>query len=161
MKNMKTPRALLLSEHRAMEPALDQQRRQFLADLTNPKSSGATPGQWLALAWRELFLVNRRAWLGLAAVWLVIGALQLMLDEPPALAHVPVPAFPPPPMEDGMDYLYAHGYRAAGWWPETSRLRINPPPTEGKPPGPRGDNPRSRFGLWLETHCTLTEPQSV
>jgi hypothetical protein len=65
---MKTPRDLLLSEHRAMEPELDRQRQQFLANLTDSKTTIAAPPQWLALAWRELFLVYRRAWLGLAAI---------------------------------------------------------------------------------------------
>lgn len=139
-----------------MEPALDRQRHQFVAELTGPATAKITPSQWLATAWRELFAVYRRAWLGLAAVWLIIGGLQLTLNELPALAHVPAPPFPPP-MEDGMDYLYAFRYRAAGWWPETSHWRINHPPVEPKPPGPRGEILRYRFGRWLETEITRPE----
>ncbi len=161
MKNLKTPRALLLSEHRAMEPALDQQRRQFLADLTKPNSTSATPGQWLATAWRELFLMYRRAWLGLATVWLVIGGLQLALDEPPAVAHIPLPPLPPPGMQDGIDYLYAFGHRTSGSWLEMPRQRINHPPAEPKPPGPRGDNPQNHFGLWLETEIARPELETA
>lgn len=144
-----------------MEPALDRQRHQFVAELTGPATAKITPSRWLATAWRELFAVYRRAWLGLAAVWLIIGGLQFTLDEPPAVAHLPLPPLPPPAMQDGIDYLYAFGHRTSGNWPDVPRQPMNRPPAEPKPPGPRGDSPLDNFGFWLGTQSGRTEPQSA
>jgi len=63
----KTPRDLLLSRHAAATPRLDQLRRKTLDDAT------PIPARQLVHA---LFFPQRRLWLGLAATWLVILALN-------------------------------------------------------------------------------------
>ena len=87
---MKTPRELLLERHRPMEAKLDDVSREALAAAT---SSGAEtrnvatiPGlpqsPILQVLWRELIQPFRPVWLGLAATWLVILALNLDTAHP-------------------------------------------------------------------------------
>lgn len=77
---MKTPRELLLNRHRAAAPRLDAIRESVLASVAReaapPAPVDAAATCCLTL-WRELFLPCRRIWSGLAAVWLVLIALNL------------------------------------------------------------------------------------
>jgi hypothetical protein len=67
---MKSPRDILLGQHREQLPALDEIRRQVIAhELRNPSPPLlATLPAWLTL--------NRAAWSSLAAAWVVIIALN-------------------------------------------------------------------------------------
>jgi hypothetical protein len=83
---MKTPREILLAQHRAVEPKLDAIRHAVVAEeLNNQVTKKPSWAQnlivWFLgcsnLFWRELILPSRRIWAGLAAVWLVIAAVNL------------------------------------------------------------------------------------
>jgi len=80
---MRTPQELLLARHRAIEPKLDAIRKQVLAAALDSRRS--TFDSWLATGWRELFWSCRRAWLGLAAVWVVILALNFASADAPGV----------------------------------------------------------------------------
>lgn len=81
---MKTPREILLSQHRDAGAKLDAIRREVIAEL-NHKDSKA-PGWILSFVswclygsnklWEELVLPSRRTWAGIAAVWMVILAIH-------------------------------------------------------------------------------------
>jgi hypothetical protein len=90
-----------------MEPLLDEQRRLFVAELTASVTRRATVGQWLATAWHELFLVYRRAWLGMAVVWLLIAALQVGQEPPPVPTTFAGRPWPRSPMMHEEQVLHA------------------------------------------------------
>lgn len=68
---MKTPRELLLGRHEATGPRLDQIRRRVVDSVRSKR-----PVLVLKL-WEELILPARHAWMGLAAGWVIILALNL------------------------------------------------------------------------------------
>lgn len=83
---MKTPREILLECHRPAEPKLDGVRRQALVvKVTSARAERISTGrdaQWrlgvgLQQAWMQLIWPSRRAWAGLAALWLVVLAENL------------------------------------------------------------------------------------
>jgi hypothetical protein len=87
---MKTPREILLERHRQAEPKLDEVRRKAMAVATASSSTeasetGRDPGGliWVALkkAWMELIWPSRRAWAGMAVLWLVVGAANLEMKN--------------------------------------------------------------------------------
>ena len=93
---MKTPREILLQQHRAAEPKLDAIRRAVIASLPL-KPAALAPGLPPALVrglWRELNWSGFPRWAGLAAVWVVILALQLASrDHTDVVArHTPPPS---------------------------------------------------------------------
>ena len=76
---MKTPREILLRQHRAAEPKLDEVRRAVIASRPG-KPAALAPGLPQTLIrklWRELNWPGLPRWAGLAAVWVVILTLQL------------------------------------------------------------------------------------
>jgi hypothetical protein len=91
---MKTPREILLEHHRAAERRLDGIREQVLArELSRPVANAASANPTLrhvlvrlpARIWQELFWSCHRAWIGLAAAWLVMIAINILsLGEPSA-----------------------------------------------------------------------------
>ena len=75
---MKTPREILLEQHRSAAPKLDAIRNEVL----NAERRGAEAHpNWLVLCWRELIWPSRRIWTGLAAVWVLILAANISLRE--------------------------------------------------------------------------------
>jgi hypothetical protein len=102
---MKTPREILLERHRQAEPKLDEVRRKAL-DVVAAPSTGETwettgdPGGPILAAlkkvWRELIWPSRRAWAGLAVLWLVVGVANLEMKH--SVQGVP-PARPAPVRE--------------------------------------------------------------
>ena len=78
---MKTPRDLLLDQHRQQERRLDAIRSEVIRGMAAPVThpiSHALPGPgFLATCWQELFLQCRRYWLGLGAAWALALALTL------------------------------------------------------------------------------------
>ena len=77
---MKTPREVLLKQHRSVEPKLD---RMWTSNLSPELRSEGTPARknvFFAVGWtlwRELIWPSRRIWAGLACAWVVIVALNL------------------------------------------------------------------------------------
>jgi hypothetical protein len=90
---MKTPREILFERHRRAEPRLDAVRQHALAELTAAGSvEELRQGRnerllsrrldnseygILKKAWLELFWPYRRAWAGMAMVWLALVAANL------------------------------------------------------------------------------------
>ncbi len=68
---MKTPRELLLGRHQAAGPSLDQIRQTIVGKI------GQKPPSFVLKLWQELILPARRAWICLAAGWVVVFALNL------------------------------------------------------------------------------------
>jgi hypothetical protein len=83
---MKTPREILFDRHRQAESRLDAVREKALAAVAvegttqrlqpNP-SIGSLFQAVLRKAWSELIWPSRRAWAGMAAVWLAVVAANL------------------------------------------------------------------------------------
>ena len=84
---MKTPREVLLNQHRSAEPRLDRMWTQKLAPALAGNSTPTTPTTHSALfaigwmIWQELILPSRRIWAGLACAWFVIAMLNLASSE--------------------------------------------------------------------------------
>jgi hypothetical protein len=82
---MKPPRDLLFARHQASAPKLDAIRREFVRGLNNPETP--EPGRRNSLAasllnfsnklWLEVIWPCRRIWTGLAAVWILIFAVNI------------------------------------------------------------------------------------
>jgi hypothetical protein len=92
---MKTPREILLERHQAAGTKLDAirqsavaavcDRRPAMNDVLELRSQTAATMIWHVL-WRELILPSRRIWAGLAAIWLVLAAVNLsQRDHMPAV----------------------------------------------------------------------------
>ena len=91
---MKTPREILLAQHRAAEPRLDDLRRTVVANELrhqNSKAQNWMSSFWAAFRevpntlWRELVFPCRRLGAGLAAIWMAIAAINISLcDHSPA-----------------------------------------------------------------------------
>ena len=100
---MKTPREILLTHHRQAEPKLDHIRRKILTRLTTPASAEAwttapSPRGQILVAlkktWMELLWPSRRAWAGMAVLWLIVMAANLEMKTtvggPPGTRPAPV-----------------------------------------------------------------------
>jgi len=94
---MKTPREILLQQHRAAEPRLDEIRRAAVAQMAKPPVTHTErlPLRALLTLWRELIWPCRQTWAGLAAVWVVLLTLQLMSRDASAVVARKSP--PPSP----------------------------------------------------------------
>ncbi len=129
---MKTPRELLLARHEADASKLDAIRASVLrVELAAPAAPAPTPLSLLrgfaVRAWQELFWANRRAFAGLAAVWVTILAVNWQLAEP------------------GGATLAAQDLRAPAfflWTQENARLLAEMPDLASPPPAPRSDATR-------------------
>ena len=105
---MKTPRDLLLNRHRPALPKLDVIRRTVLAEhVGGPALPDEAPAGFLAQAWFELFWSCRRAWIGLAAAWILRGEASAAVVEtghvhavPRILAALEVAGVPRGPQPD-------------------------------------------------------------
>jgi hypothetical protein len=92
---MKTPREILLAHHRAVEPKLDAIRQAAVATVCDCRAvDGNAPDRWPQAAaptifqvlWRELILPSRRIWAGLAAVWVLLIAVNVSQRDPSTAA---------------------------------------------------------------------------
>lgn len=100
---MKTVRQLLFERHRRAEPALDAVRQRVLSTLpASPtpqlrREAGSTQTRrFLRDVWLQLVWPSRRAWAGLAAVWLALLAANLgMKATLPGLPAAQPPHSPP------------------------------------------------------------------
>ena len=140
---MKTPREILFERHRQAEPKLDAVRRKVLAalpasgsaDALQPRrSEGLLIQAVLRRAWLELIWPSRRAWAGMAALWLGLLAANLEMKA----AFGPAPAVRPAPAREMMlaveeqRRLLAELLQPAG--PPTVQVpRPNPRPRSERP----------------------------
>jgi len=72
---MKTPREILLEQHRAATPKLDAIRHECVgqaSSLSQNKMSETGKMPVLLLIWRELIFPSRGIWASLAAIWIFI-----------------------------------------------------------------------------------------
>src|SRR6267154_2644779 len=75
---MKTPREILFERHRQARPGLDAVRQKALAGVLAAQDAGrAHPEAILKKVWLELIWPSRRAWAGMAALWLAVLAANL------------------------------------------------------------------------------------
>jgi hypothetical protein len=158
---MKTPREVLLNRHQAVVPKLDALRRKVTERLSTEReeiredgtctrlrarmeerAGGGWPARvaprhgpwrWLTVPWRELIWPCRRIWAGLAAVWIIVLAVNLSLgDRSSAVAHQA--SAPSPEM-------------MLAFWRQEQFLAelIEPrPPRPAAPPKPALPQPRSQ-----------------
>lgn len=96
---MKTPRELILERHQTAEASLLRIHAEDLAACARaaaaPQSGGRQPSFSLpSLAmrvWQELIWPWRRIWIGMAAVWLLLLALNLTTKEGSKMASHKAP----------------------------------------------------------------------
>jgi hypothetical protein len=92
---MKTPREILLNQHRSAEAHLDRMWTQKLVPALAGRSAPASQSALFAIGWKmwqELILPSRRIWAGLACAWVVIAVLNLASFEPATeVASQPMP----------------------------------------------------------------------
>ncbi len=74
---MKTPREILIDQHRHTEPKLDAIRQRVLLTHLGVRPTHASAWGWMSTLWHELFLPCRVVWGGLAAVWVALLLLHL------------------------------------------------------------------------------------
>ena len=93
---MKTPREILLKRHQSANAKLDQLRREVLSTtLSHPIRDFRRDGREekplavraLFVVWRELIWPCRRAWAGMAALWLVLWGINRGLSDTPKAAR--------------------------------------------------------------------------
>ena len=101
---MKTPREILLKQHRSAVPKLDAIRRGVVnvaADVNRRKQPvreltfAATLANAIRLSFRELILPCRRTWTALAAVWVALFIFNVSQRDKAELAARKLP--PPSP----------------------------------------------------------------
>ncbi len=78
---MKTPRDILLARHQAAAPKLDAIRREAVNSQFRRRDFAAIVLYLPSLFWRELILPSRRVWTGLAAIWILILAVNFSLRD--------------------------------------------------------------------------------
>jgi hypothetical protein len=79
---MKTPREILLSRHRDVEPKLESLWRATLHRGLDDRADATERVPPVAKLWQELIWPCRRVWTGLACAWVLIIALHLASSEP-------------------------------------------------------------------------------
>jgi hypothetical protein len=148
---MKTPRKLILEHHQSAEAKLKAIRAEDLAACAR---SAAEPSRrrppafdlWNAAAgfWQEALWPWRRAWIGMAAIWVAILAFGLAARETPRTASTK------PPRPDPEVLAVLQGQKqllmqllGPGAPPLVSRLRTSSPHSAAKPP-PRSDEGAGR-----------------
>jgi hypothetical protein len=83
---MKTPREILLAQHRAAEPKLDAIRYEVITEINRKGDKAQSQINLVSLClggfnklWFELIFPSRRIWAGLAAAWILILIANISL----------------------------------------------------------------------------------
>jgi hypothetical protein len=92
---MKTPREILFGRHRAVEPKLDDVRREAVNQLSLETVPAVSHEHWFVRAFRQLVWPHPRAWAVLGAAWVLILGLHLFARDESKVA-VRVAARPSP-----------------------------------------------------------------
>lgn len=138
---MKTPRELILERHQAAEAKLKAIRADDLAVCArlaaqpSPQRRRAFNLSTAARFWQETFWPWRRAWTGMAAIWVFILAFTLAFRETPRAAS----ARPPRPDPEVLAVLQEQKelltqLLGPGVPPLISHLRAPSPRSEADPP---------------------------
>jgi hypothetical protein len=142
---MKTPRELILQRHQSVEPKLEAIRGEDLAacartTATQPSRQDEPLFNLRCLAmkfWQESIRPWRRIWAGMAAIWLVLLALNLATHETPKLAkHKTAPPDPE---------LLAALREQERWMRQWIEPIAPPPALPPKIPGPRSERPETKM----------------
>jgi hypothetical protein len=138
---MKTPRELILERHRAIETKLERirpeelaaQAREALASTVHPNPTGQEAGLWAVARefWMESIRPWRRAWIGMAAAWIVILVSFAATHDTPQTARVKVS----PPSPELMAALREQRQMMLQLFEPSASVR----PAETKIPGPRSE----------------------
>src|SRR5208283_2706404 len=95
---MKTPRELILERHQSAEAKLKAIRAEDLAacarlatQVSRQRPTAFGLSTVVVRFWQETFWPWRRAWIGLAALWVVILAFSLGASETPRSASAKLP----------------------------------------------------------------------
>jgi hypothetical protein len=138
---MKTPREILLNRHAHVTEKLDAIRERVLAaelrhETRNPKPEtrnvhALAPRLALTL-WRELVWPCRRTWAGLAAIWFVLAAFNLVHSERRQITAVKSTL---PPAEMRIVFQEQQQVLAE---------LLGPPPAAAPAEAPRHPNPQPR-----------------
>ncbi len=136
---MKTPREILLERHRNAETKLDAIRKEALAEFAATPATESAERFSISCAarglWSELIQPYRRIWAGLAAVWVVILALNLAAgggDSGPKMAQTKMT----PPTPEVAEALREQKQLMAELLGQNTPLPAEPQP---KIPGRRGE----------------------
>ena len=132
---MKTPREILLARHKAAAPKLDQLRRNVISELNHEGNKEPTFVTWFLGSsqnfWRELILPRPRAWVGVAALWILIFTLKLSTQDTSPVAAKKTALSPE---------VFAELKQQKAFFGELAGL---PPLPEGNPPKVFSPRPRS------------------
>jgi hypothetical protein len=136
---MKTPRELILQRHQSAETKLNAIRGDDLAacarSMATPPSHQPEPLfnlRFLAMKfWQESIRPWRRIWAGMAAIWLVLLALNLATHETPKLARHKTA----PPDPELLAALREQQRLMRQWFEPAEPPPASPP----KIPGPRSE----------------------
>jgi hypothetical protein len=82
---MKSPREILLKQHRSVEPKLDRIWARTLSPELRSEGTPTRENVFVAAGWtlwRELIWPSRRIWAGLACAWVAILVLNVAFSEP-------------------------------------------------------------------------------
>ena len=123
---LRSPRDILLARHDAVIPELDRARAAALATVAPPTPASSV----LATFWREVFLSRPKAWAGLAALWLILGALHFS-----SRSGLPKPDSNPTTSRDAL---------IAAWRTQRRMLAEISPVPESTPPQPLPAKPKTR-----------------
>jgi len=138
---MKTPRELILEKHRSIETRLEQIRpeqlaalaREALASTAHPDPMRKEAGLWVIARefWMESIRPWRRAWIGMAAAWIVILVSFAATHDTPQTARVKVR----PPSPEMMAALREQRQMMLQLFEPSASVR----PVESKIQGPRSE----------------------
>jgi len=136
---MKTPRELILERHQSAEPKLEAIRGEDLAACVRATATqpGRPPEPFSRLTfvvmklWQESIRPWRRIWAGMAAIWLVLLALNLATRETPKMAGRKTP----PPDPELLAALREQERLMRQWFEPAKPPPASPP----KIPGPRSE----------------------
>jgi hypothetical protein len=81
---MKTPREILLEQHRPVESKLDAIRNEVVAQCREGRRVAVAKSVLTCLPlllWRELIFPSRRTWAGIAAAWVLILVVNFSLRD--------------------------------------------------------------------------------
>jgi len=134
---MKTPRELILEKHRSIETRLGRIRPEELAALARAAAQPQpmrTGGRLLEVGrefWEQSIWPWRRAWLGMAAAWLVMLLVFAATHDVPRTARVKVR----PPSPEMMAALREQRQMMLQMFEPSAPAR----PAETRIPGPRSE----------------------